>query len=871
MAARLERLWSAVGTRSGTERGPAFRLLAPGAVIALLLPAGSPAQTVYEIGPPSSWVTPLALAVSAPPPSGGVAEGFEMLLVDRQEAIRDGAVQRFLHIAYRLLDEGAVKDHSQIEIVFDSSYQRLMLHAVTLVRDGRSIDQLKPDRIRVAQRESRLEYQIYDGSLSVVLLLEDVRRGDIVEYSYTRRGSNPVFAGHYMSVFSLQQSVPVHRLQFRLLWPQERSLFIHRRDTGLEPTIRSAERHREYMWSRADVPARVLDANLPAWYEPFPEIQLSDFASWSHVAAWGDSLFAAPASLPRALVAPVARIRSASQSPEHRVLAALRFVQDEVRYLGIEIGVNSHAPYPPATVIRRRYGDCKDKTLLLITMLRALGVAARPALVSTGYAGHVRDFHPTAAIFDHAIVRAEIGGRAYWLDPSSLYQRGDLAGVAPGFGAALVLGASGDSLTAMPESPAARPLTEISASFELRDVGSPADMRVVTRYSGRAADDARATMRGSSVEELQRLYQDFYAAVYPSLRSEAPPEVHDDETANVIRTTERYSIPDFWYASRDQTGQLGTFNPLELTRAIPSATVSNRAMPLAVTHPTHIRYTIEARMQQGWVIAPHDETIETPAVRFTYRASARGEVLTLTYDYETLADHVLPGAAADHLRKLSRVGDLLVFNVTPPGREATLADWTNPQEMNWPILLTTLFTAGIAVVLALRLPHMAPVAWPRGPGSSGEGPVGLGGWLILVGFGVSLTPLRMLFEFLQTAPTYTASTWARLTTPSSPSYHAFWAPLLLFELVSNVGMIVCACLLVWLFFRRKRWFPAVLVVFFTAKVLLGWLDALAASAIPAVAERAGAGWTTQVQSLLVAALWIGYLFRSRRVQNTFVN
>src|SRR5207245_3226925 len=117
--------------------------------------------------------------------------------------------------------------------------------------------------------------------------------------------------------------------------------------------------------------------------------------SCSAVAAGGDSLFP-DARLPPAVHDVVARIGAAPrESAEQRVLQALRFVQDEIRYMGVEIGVNSHMPYSPATVVKRRYGDCKDKTLLLITMLRALGISARPALVSTTYRSHVTDYQPT--------------------------------------------------------------------------------------------------------------------------------------------------------------------------------------------------------------------------------------------------------------------------------------------------------------------------------------------------------------------------------------------------------------------------------------------------------------------------------------------
>ena len=838
--------------------------------IALLGPIALAAQAAYHIARPPAWVKPIPAEAAAPTPPGPVTEGYEMLLVDFQESVRDRTVERFKHIAYRVLDEGAVQDNSQIEIVFDSSYEQLVIHAVTVQRAGRTINQLKPARIRVVQRESRMDYQIYDGSLSLVLLLEDVRRGDVIEYSYTLRGANPVFSGHYMSEVTLQRTVPLRRLSVRLVWPRERPLFIRRYETTLEPTVRDAGPYREYVWSDTAVPPKLLDDDLPAWYDPLPEIQLSDFASWSQVAAWGDTLFASAGPAPPALAAPLAAIRAAHRTQEERTLAALRFVQEDIRYLGVEIGVNSHLPYSPAVVMRRRYGDCKDKALLLVTMLRELGVTAHPALVSTDYVRHIRDFLPTAGIFDHAIVEAELDGHVYWLDPTALYERGDLASGTPPFEAALVLGGgAGDSVAAIPPSSSAQPLTEIAVSFDVHGVGVPAGMRVETRYSGRAADGIRSSIRSTSIESMRKRYTSFYAEVYPSIRSEAPPEVHDDEAVNVVRTVERYSIPEFWHASRSQDDTIGTFDALELAKVIPSATAAARSMPLLVDHPVHIRYTIDAQLAQGWNIAARDVTLETPAVRFTYHIRAREDTLSLSYEYQTLADHVSADQAADHLAKLSRAGKLLVFIVTPPSTTAPQSKWKNPQELNWTVLLLALLTAGIAVVAAVRVYRAPPPAWPRGPEGVEPSLSGLGGWLVLVALGVCLTPLWTLSTLVRNGPAYSASSWARLTMPGGAAYDPLWAPTLLFELVYNVSLLVFVCLQAWAFFRRKRLFPALFVVIAAVRVVVDWLDLALAHAITTLQSKP-VNWEAHLGTLFSLTLWSAYMFRSRRVHNTFI-
>lgn len=847
------------------------RLARRGLVTLCLLLAGLTApvtgQRVFDIAPPPSWVKPLALEV--PEHAGEPGLSYETLLVDRQEAVRPSGVERFYHIAYRVLDESAVRENSQLELVVDSSYQRLILHSVLVRRGDRSVNQLTPGRIRVAQRETQLEYQIFDGSLSLVLLLEDVRPGDVIEYSYTRRGENPVFGAHYMSRLGLQLTAPLHRVRFRLLWPRDRRLFVRRHDTALEPEVRDDGEYREYLWDQSGITPKVLEGNLPAWYDPLPYIQLSDFASWADVAVWGDSLFSYRGPVPRSLADAAARIRAGSPSTTQRTLAALRFVQDEVRYMGVEIGANSHRPYPPAMVMQRRYGDCKDKTLLLITLLRELGVTARPALVSTEYRGRIRDHHPTARSFDHAIVQVEIDGQTHWIDPSALYERGGLEDVAARYGGALVLGALGDPLVEIREPPGQRPLTSITASIELGGVGKPAAMEVRTEYRGSAANAIREQLRSTPASELQRRYAEFYARQYPSLQSNGVPEIEEDEPANVVRTLERYSIPDFWQLSGSgkDTSRFGEFEPLELSVALPSTTSADRTMPLAIEHPRHIRYTINARIKEGWSIEPEETRLEGPGARFHYRVGAKGEVLTLEYEYETLADHVAAGPpSAEHIDQMAQAHRVLTYSITPPGVPSAGPPWS---DVNPAFVLLGVMILGTSAWAASRVHRMSAAGWTAGPAPSPDAPQGLGGWLTLVGLGVCLAPVVILVGFAGILPSFRTATWASLTSPGGGAYHAMWAPALLFEFAINLAMIVFACLLILLFFRRKRVFPAAFVVFLWAQVAMILLDGMLAAAIPGVAD--GGTYDGLPRQVGVAVIWGAYMFRSQRVRATFVN
>ena len=93
-------------------------------------------------------------------------------------------------------------------------------------------------------------------------------------------------------------------------------------------------------------------------------------------------------------------------------------MQDEVRYFGIEMGSSTVKPGDPSTVFSRRFGDCKDKSLLFVTILRALGIEAYPVLVNSTVRRALADWQPSDGAFDHCIAVARCDDQTYWLDPT---------------------------------------------------------------------------------------------------------------------------------------------------------------------------------------------------------------------------------------------------------------------------------------------------------------------------------------------------------------------------------------------------------------------------------------------------------------------
>lgn len=668
-----------------------------------------------DFDPPAAWVVP----VPCPAPAtveGTNGEGRRYLLFDEQERVGGAQTERFRHYVTEVLNATGIAASSEVEIVFDPEYQSVSLHRVVVHRGGELLERLVPERVELIQRERRLEYRIYDGKRSALLFVEDVRVGDLVEVAYTVRGLNPTLGGLYVGGFSVAFGVPLGHLYHRLLWPHERHLYVKPQRTALEPTITRHGAVDEYLWEARKIPAAPSELHTPAWYDGDAWVQLSELETWADVARWGVALYAAVGDSrdDAALDALVAQIVAQSATPAERAAAALRFVQDEIRYLGVELGTNAHTPTAPAETLRRRYGDCKDKSLLLATVLTRLGMAARPALVDSEHLRGIERLHPSPFGFDHVIVRAELDGATLWLDPTRALQRGPLAELPRGdFGRALVLAPETVGLSEVPP-PTAATDTLIHQRLELKAPPNGAELRVESVLRGRAAEDARRWLADVGLEAVQRSYTSFYARQWPRVTVTAPLEVEDHDATNVLETHERYAVPDFWRRDDDGTAHLGALPDDEIRSALDPSSGATRTAPLAVSHPTRLEVVSEVVVPgSGWSFDPEKERVDADAFSFERTVTWAPPTLTVRYVYASKADSVAADRVGEHLAAVERARRLIGYELYHPivAEAAAGVAPESSHRFNW----SAGFVAVLAALLALAL--LVPPMLRRAPGA----------------------------------------------------------------------------------------------------------------------------------------------------------
>jgi transglutaminase-like putative cysteine protease len=599
----------------------------------------------YFVGPAPAWVHPLALP--GPARRGDTAgQSVRYLLSDRQVRIGPDGDTVYRHSASQPLNEDGLARSANIKIVFNPEYQTLTIHAIDIVRNGRRIHKLRQSKIKLIQRETDIDRQLYDGAVTAFLALDDVRIGDVIEYSYSIRGTNPVFGDKYFASFTLGWSVPVERVSVRLLAPAGRKLHWRVYNIHLKPKVRRVNGYRELTWAVDHQPALTDDGDYPRWYQPYPWLQITEYRDWAEVARWARDLYRVKSGLHADLRAKVQAWKSLPA--EEATADALHFVQQKVRYFGVELGQNSHRPHDPNEVYRNRYGDCKDKALLLSTLLKGLGVEAHPALVSTDFGKGIAHWLPSPGLFDHVIVMAEVNGRRYWLDPTRSYQDGPLDRIAyPKFGVALPVARSVKKLAPITGPQKATPSIDVRERITVASYDKPVHFTVKSIYTGREAEFQRYYFSNNTRAKIQRNYLNYYRRRLPGITALHPVRMRDDKADNRVVVEEAYQVPDFWTRRGDKLdfeldgSTLSPYTRLPRTMA--------RTMPLALTYPIRIRHktTLVFPRTINFHNKGRRNTIEDDAMVYTRIIAHHGRQLSVEHRYRSKRDAVMPS----HLKR----------------------------------------------------------------------------------------------------------------------------------------------------------------------------------------------------------------------------
>ena len=609
-----------------------------------------------------------------------IDEGIAYAMIENQIKLSESGHTFSYRLVYQVIDRSGLESAAQITISFDPTDSDIAFTDVSIIRDEERIDRLADTEIEIIRQEDELENFIVDGNLTAVINLQDLQVGDIVDYTYQGEFEAKLWPGHFFDRQSVEWSVPLTKLVYRVLAPEDTPIHYAFIESDLELEINERDGWVEYAFIAKDPEPLIQQSKVPHDYIQYGYFDLSTMSEWSEVSRWAVDIYEADLSLPDEVLAFTARLETEFNTDAERLIQALRYVQSEIRYLGLEGGLGSHMPRPPHVTMQRRYGDCKDKTVLLMAILREMGIEAHPALVNLRSGKTLDRRLPSIGAFDHVIVQAVLDGKTYWLDPTYTHQGGNLENVTqPDYGFVLPIQATGSDLQEILIELPDRPARETHESFTLPEEGALGFLLdIETVYIGYAADSIRRDLAESSSELMTRQYLDYYNQFYPGIRSRNPISVEDDFEANQIITKEVYDISraDF------EAGEMDTkiwIVPHGIRNQLPERVEATRYVPMRLPYGTHVEHITELNLPGRMFTAPKGVTHEGFGVSFSKTYEAVVERFTTTFKLQVSERQVEIDDIAAFLKLSENISDATNVYSNPSAAGPTFARRLNLQ------------------------------------------------------------------------------------------------------------------------------------------------------------------------------------------------
>lgn len=480
------------------------------------------------------------------------------------------------------------------------------------------VDVLSAERIRPTGeiiQASRISDEGTGGKVSGMyvdqrfktIVFDDLDEGDVINIRYRVESvGHNMFGGFFGEIEALQSVLPKQDVRFTVIAPKSIPLYSAGIRAG--PPVRSERGDDAILsWSFDHIDALELEPFAP----PYPDIgmlvSVTTYENWSDLGRWYAGLFREQMELDEpARKAAKAAIGGAKD--ERRIIERLyNYVVKNTRYVGIELGIHGWKPFKASEVHRRRYGDCKDKSTLLATMLRDNGIDAALTLVRTADRGRLPADHATMWAFNHAITY--VPSLDLFLDPTAEFSGSKELPYQDQGAMALIVHPDGRTrLTTLPTSTAEDNLNRSSyqATFE-RD--GAVMLEGVERFFGARASSLRDQFE--EIEHRKRQLEAQLGEVFAGVRVE---KLAFSDLANLEAPVEyRYNA----VVPRYGTVEDGSLTiPVALFQhqvAGAYAKLAERRTTLTISHPWSTQNVVEYRLPRSAKVVklPEGLTIES--------------------------------------------------------------------------------------------------------------------------------------------------------------------------------------------------------------------------------------------------------------------
>jgi Domain of Unknown Function with PDB structure (DUF3857)/Transglutaminase-like superfamily len=311
------------------------------------------------------------------------------------------------------------RDFASKTISYREGYQEVkIIFANTIKPDGKVIALDKKD---IHDSSEYSGYEFYTDIKEKRFTMPAVEDGCIIEYAYEIKNLKPVLPFDFFANFYLQNYSPMEEDIMEVVLPAQIDLKYKKFLTTLTPQIMQEGNKKKYIFTNTKQKEIIPEPRMPSVADrsTFPQLSVWTLSNWEVISHWYLALVNEQVKSDVELETFTRKLIAGKNTDEEKINEIFSFVSQKIRYIAVLLGPYTHQPHPAFEIFQKRYGDCKDKTTLLLTMLKIAGIQALPVLVPA-YGEYFDETIPSLEVFNHVIAVVPIGNNKYfWLDATN--------------------------------------------------------------------------------------------------------------------------------------------------------------------------------------------------------------------------------------------------------------------------------------------------------------------------------------------------------------------------------------------------------------------------------------------------------------------
>ncbi|MDH5694897.1 MAG: DUF3857 domain-containing transglutaminase family protein, partial [Gammaproteobacteria bacterium] len=322
--------------------------------------------------------------------------------------VGDKTVTKRVSYIWYYPDTAAVQSYATESVEYNELVEDLTIYEVVVINPKGTLTKFDKKNVQYGDSD---RFNIFTHNKNVIFPLPGVEPGSFAVIDYEVKIDKSKLESSWSEIVYTENLYPIDHFDLTvswlptntLNWSQSRDTVICREDTS------------RLQCSATEIKAAKRDRSV-SWSDELGQIVVTEFTNWNQLVEQAFSAFSTAVKNDEKLNPLLEKITNKQEDLAGKIASIHRYVAQDIRYVSISKNGHSITPHSVLQTTKNKYGDCKDKSAVLVSMLKKVGVDAYPVLVATTRNRPDRLVVPAMRYFDHMVVCFQIDGEKYCLD-----------------------------------------------------------------------------------------------------------------------------------------------------------------------------------------------------------------------------------------------------------------------------------------------------------------------------------------------------------------------------------------------------------------------------------------------------------------------